>query len=300
MKLNNKGFAISTVMYMILIMAVVLISLILAVLSSRKLVLDKIKDETLNDIYVQKSVSFSNDSWETIAANVRAGNLDNYNVGDTKEVTLKGELSGTYTVRIANKSTPEECNDEKFSQTACGFVVEFVDIITTYVMNQAGEYKTVNYDNGWNIDGYPATLMNQYLKKDIIDYLPDDLKKEIKYTKVISSHGSLDEKNFESTDKLYLLSTKEVWGKEGTTNMVRYDTAESETRQLDYYKNVAKVTTDSSSGAIKKYNGNASYWWLRSAYSDSDNFFYVVYSDGGNSYSSANHSAGISPAFRIG
>ena len=38
--------------------------------------------------------------------------------------------------------------------------------------------------------------------------------------------------------------TKEVWGKEETSNIINYDSAESETRQLDYYKN-AGVTTNS-------------------------------------------------------
>ena len=51
MKLNNKGFAISTIMYMILIMAVVLITLTLTLLNSRKLVLDKIKEEAKDNIY---------------------------------------------------------------------------------------------------------------------------------------------------------------------------------------------------------------------------------------------------------
>ena len=58
MKLNNKGFAISTVMYMILIMAVVLIALTLTLLSSRKLVLDNIKKEVLNEIYNETEISF--------------------------------------------------------------------------------------------------------------------------------------------------------------------------------------------------------------------------------------------------
>ena len=51
MKLNNRGFAISTTMYMILIMAIVLITLTLSVLSARKMVLDKIRKETNNNIY---------------------------------------------------------------------------------------------------------------------------------------------------------------------------------------------------------------------------------------------------------
>lgn len=51
MKLNNKGFAVSTIMYLILVLAIILISLTLAILGNRKLVLDKIKDEALYDIY---------------------------------------------------------------------------------------------------------------------------------------------------------------------------------------------------------------------------------------------------------
>lgn len=51
MKLNNKGFAISSIMYIILILAVILISVTLAILSSRKMILDKIKKETSDNIY---------------------------------------------------------------------------------------------------------------------------------------------------------------------------------------------------------------------------------------------------------
>ena len=58
MKLNNKGFAISTVMYMILIMAVVLITLTLSILSARKLILDKIRKETFNNIYNVYNITY--------------------------------------------------------------------------------------------------------------------------------------------------------------------------------------------------------------------------------------------------
>lgn len=51
MKLNNKGFAISSIMYIILIVAIILITLTLAIMSSRKLLIDKVKDEVINDIY---------------------------------------------------------------------------------------------------------------------------------------------------------------------------------------------------------------------------------------------------------
>lgn len=51
MKLNNKGFAVSTIMYMILVMAVILITLTLTLLSNRKLILDKTKEEAKENIY---------------------------------------------------------------------------------------------------------------------------------------------------------------------------------------------------------------------------------------------------------
>ena len=86
----------------------------------------KVTDETLAYGNTTKPPS-------TIITNVQSGNTDNYNVGDEKEITLTG--FGTFTVRIANKSTPAECNQDGFSQSACGFVIEFKDIITTYNMN---------------------------------------------------------------------------------------------------------------------------------------------------------------------
>ena len=58
MKLNNKGFAISTIMYMILIMAVILIVLTLTLLSNRKLILDKTKEEVKENIYSTSTLPY--------------------------------------------------------------------------------------------------------------------------------------------------------------------------------------------------------------------------------------------------
>lgn len=51
MKLNNKGFAISSIMYIVMIMCVVLILLTLSILSSRKIILDKQKNNVLDALY---------------------------------------------------------------------------------------------------------------------------------------------------------------------------------------------------------------------------------------------------------
>ena len=232
--------------------------------------------------------SFSTDSWKTILANVKVGNFSKYNVGDTREVDL-GTTYGTHTLRVANTSTPSECSTSGFSQTACGFVLEFADIITTHKMN----------DTDTNVGGWPATSMRTFINNDIYNAIPSEIKNAIIDTTVVSGHGKTSgETNFTSTDKLYLLSTAEVWA-QGSSNTVSTDTARDVTRQLDYYKNLS-VTTSNKSGAIKKNGTSASYWWLRAAFSNYTYNFLSVNSYG-NYYSyTANTTGGVAPAFRLG
>ena len=256
---------------------------------------------TVEDNYVPQPKSFAEDTWETIAKNTSS---DVYNVGDTRQVLIDNK---PYTVRIANKSTPAECNDSNFSQTACGFVVEFADIV---------EEKQMNLTNT-NVGGWKDSAMRKYLNGDTDDHmtyndttngptatffskLPKELRDAIENTTVVSGHGSTSgETNFTSTDKIYLLSAHEVW-KDGTSNQVStYDTAYNQTRQLDYYKNLG-VTTDSYSGAIKKYNNSNSHWWLRAASSSRRDSFLYVTADGCWDYTPAGSRSGLAPAFRIG
>ena len=234
-----------------------------------------------------KTTTFAEDSWKTIAAAIKNGQLDSYPLGSEKEV----EIGGTsYTVRVANNTTPEECNRADFSQTACGFVVEFVDILMTGSMNSTDT----------NVGGWPATEARTLANSDYFNYLPSDLQKVIIDTNVISGHGrTVGETNFTSTDKLYLLSAHEVW-EDGTSNQVlKYDTASSNTRQLDYYANLG-VTTNNYSGAIKQYNSSDFSWWLRAANSDDDSFFLRVNDSGDWDTGSAIGTNGFAPAFRIG
>ena len=95
--------------------------------------------------------SFATDSWVTISNAVKNNNTGKYNVGDTKTIDMG--TYGTHTLRIANKSTPSECSTSGFSQSACGFVVEFADIITTHNMNPEGTYNGITFSDGWNKDG---------------------------------------------------------------------------------------------------------------------------------------------------
>ena len=233
----------------------------------------EIKEVSLKQIVVGQN--FSTDSWETIIEAVKNGDASAYKVGDTKTIDMG--TFGTHTVRIAN-TTP--CDGSLQSETACGFVIEFADIITTHVMN----------DTKTNVGGWPATSMRTYLNSDIYNALPADLRSGIINTKVISGHGSTSgETNFESTDKLYLLSTAEVRAGGYTYDRAKESTI---TRQLDYY------ALETSTG-IKQNNGSNEYWWLRPAVSTSTYSFCTVTSDGGMNTNFAYITRGVSPAFRL-
>ncbi len=236
---------------------------------------------------VDKPSAFSTDSWSTIISSVKANNKRGYKVGDTKEIDLG--TYGTHTLRIANTSTPSECSTTGFSQSACGFVLEFADIITTNTMN----------DRASNLNGWPVTEIHTIINANVYNALPSDLRSVIIDTTTISGHGSRNgETNFTSTDKLYLLSTAEIWA-QGSSNTISYDTARDVTRQLDYYKNLG-TSTSNYSGAIKKDGTITSDWWLRSASSSSGGSFYYVSANGSSNSSTAISTKGVSPAFRIG
>ncbi len=233
--------------------------------------------------YKAVSRSFVTDSWATIIANVKAGYGSEYAVGSTKEVDLG--TYGTHTLRIANTSTLSECSTEGFSQTACGFVLEFADIITTYGMN----------DTNTNVGGWPTTSMKTFVNNDIYNAISEEIKNAIIDTTVVSGHGyTSGEENFTSTDKLYLLAPKEIY-----TNFSSRDSSKDLTRTLDYYTSIG-VTTDNYSGAIKKNGFRADDWWLRSAPSSGINNFYIISNDGIYGTDSAYYPNGVSPAFRIG
>ena len=74
MKLGNKGFAISTIMYMILILALVITACALAVLNSRSNILNKLKDN------VQKQINDQNEE-ENFICKLKEGSLE-YSIGN--------------------------------------------------------------------------------------------------------------------------------------------------------------------------------------------------------------------------
>jgi len=231
--------------------------------------------------------NFHDDSWETIvyairhntevAANVYKPVSGGPSAQSTKTIDM-GTL-GTHTIRMSNTTA---CTTQT-STTACGFVIEFVDIISEQQLS------TYNNFSG----GYPATNVGfNYVTQTVYNVIPANIRQYIISTNVVSGHRSWDSNNFTTPNqKLYLLSSYEVLG--NTT----YDSATSATRQLDYYS-----TNSSVENLYVKYLGNQSkYWWTRTASSGSYDRFLAIYNSSDHIWEEhPTVSYGISPAFRIG
>ena len=235
-----------------------------------------------------KPSAFSTDSWSTIISSVKANNKRGYKVGDTKKIDLG--TYGTHTLRVANISKSDSCGNSGYSESGCGFVIEFADIITNRVINSTSTTR-----GSWS-----ATTIRTFVNNDIYNLLPTDLKKSILNTNVITGHGNSEDNNSTSTDKLYLLSPIEIYGSVSTT----YDSAINVTNQLDYYKQ-NNVSLNSYDSAIKNTvvsggTGSANAWWTRTPAQIMDGQFMMV-TDTGNLYSTyLTQQLGVSPAFRIG
>lgn len=241
-----------------------------------------LNDENVNNPTTGRASSFEDDSWKEIQTNIRNNNTSQYKVGDTRELKIG---NNTYTLRIANKTSPSDiCSGSTNSQTACGFVVEFVDIVEKRAMNSS------------DVSGWPLTELYTYLQGDFYNSLPNDLKEVIAKTRVVSGGSS---GNYTTNDKLYFLSLKELSGLNSTS-----DTSSSQTRRLDYYatKNMlcgggghCKITE-----AKKRYNDEFNSYYTRMV--DASRHSVVIDSTGLiNNYSGIRmvNVVGFAPVFRI-
>ena len=238
--------------------------------------------------------TFRTDSWSTIKSNLE-NDPSYYAIGCEKQIELDMDNDGNnelYTVRIANTSTPEICNTYGYSQTACGTVIEFADIVTSHVMNST-------YSNA---GGWIESEMITWLNNDFYDKLPNDLKNIIIPTYPIVSGSGLGQSsdnvtiNDSSKNKIYLLSPVEIG-----TDAGEWDNKIDpllDTRTLDCYIDSNKRYNN---GYKSNIDGNSSRWWLRTARAlDSDAFLYNMMSGGGGVLANGAYSRfGVSPAFRI-
>ena len=247
---------------------------------------DKLVVDDEEQVVIPAPVSFETDDWSTIVANAKIGNTSAYTVGSKKQITLSSsdsDIAGTYTVRVANNSTPSSCDDDEFSQTACGFVLEFENIISEHEM----------HTGGFSYGGWKASDMRTYINTDILNAFPDIIKNNIRNTRVVSSHETQKTDNYVTTDKIYLFSTTEIFGFP-TDSPTKRDSAALQTRQLDYYSGLG-VTEKIYTAAAKENK----IWWLRTTSSVSNGVNYVVFEDGCWASDLVREPWGVSVAFLL-
>ncbi len=218
---------------------------------------------------------FHSDSWDTIVQNVHNDTTDDYEIGDIKEIEMDRNDDGvneTYKIRLINKTTPNECSQEGYSQTACGFVLEFY---TT-----AGQSIYSNqYTGSWRDSDLRA-----YMNNTIYEKLPKEVKDVVLDTYVISGHSNNETENFITEDKLYALNYIEV----GDTTSLETDTSSSASRVEDYYA--------SPDMTLQKEGTTA--WWLRSSSTTYNNYATAVYQNK-TAIRPKYNNASATPAFRI-
>jgi hypothetical protein len=217
-----------------------------------------------------KIVPFASGTWGQIHDMVQAAIsgkliLSNYwAVGDIKDVTLTtGEI---IQLQIAG------FNHDTYSDG----VTAPITLVMKNCLNTISKMNSSSINTG----GYPASAMKTYVETNIYNKLPSDLKaivapvKKKCYT-TYNQAGSLSEASY----NVWLLAEAEV------LDSVSYTIGNGEGTKYPIF-------TDNAS-RIKKVNGSADGWWLRSAYSGNSTRFVFVFSDGSASHSFAVAGAGV-------
>ena len=152
------------------------------------------------------------------------------------------------------------------TDSGSGFTFCCGDIATMHSMNSS------NVTTG----GWEQSAMRSWLSDTLLKALPSDLQSVIK---AVSKKNTANYGAATTSDKLWLLSFTEVGLDSGTTEGAKYS-----------------VFKDNAS-RVRKSNGSANYWWLRSV--GSSIYFRGVGSDGSLGGGSASYDYGVVPCFSI-
>lgn len=193
---------------------------------------------------------------------------DYFNIGDTKNVTIG---SATYVVEIVGFSH----DDRADGSGKVGLTFGLKDCLNTaYQMNSSNT----------NSGGWGGCALRATLRGDIWNQLPSDLRDVIKeVTKKTSAGGASGIINSIS-DTLFLFAEKEIFGS-------KQYSVDGEGNQY------ARFTA--SNTRIKKLNGSATYWWLRSPNSGYASSFCAVSTSGAADDGYAYFSNGVCFGFCI-
>lgn len=251
------------------------------------------------------SKSLEGSSWAEIAEIAETGRADEFfGVGNTKEVTLKGQ-SFSHTVRIIDFNH----DDLADGSGKVGITFEFANLISK---NDKSSYK-IGWNSSENYDyrqsGINISLNNETEgEESIVNMFPDDLRQEgiIKQVnKLVGVNESETEgkDNYKATSfsaKLFPLAYDEIHAPEAEPTDVTPGEA-GNTGIYEYYKNHSGDTLEDMAYRVKKTIVDDSGWYfLRSpGISGVPISVYAITGDGGVAPTDIEFDRGIAPAFCI-
>lgn len=213
---------------------------------------------------------FEDFTWSQISDIVHSGYADQLlSLGDMKDVTLTtGEV---ITIEIAG------FNHDTYASGGTAPV--------SFVMKDC--LKTIKQMNtsNTNVGGWDGSAMYTFCNTEFFNMLPADLRALIKPVNKKTSTGNQSSTLKTTADKIWLLSMEEAFG---TTN--NYSVA----GEGELYP----IFTDNAS-RVKKINGSAHWWWLRSPYIGNSTNFCNVNSSGSYNNNNASNSNGVAAGFYV-
>lgn len=194
---------------------------------------------------------FAEESWENIIAACQSGRVPStWKIGDQHTLTVSGT---EYMVDIIGFNH----DDYADGSGKAPITFQMHDISHEYNMHN------VSYGNSYSWEN--CNMRKVWLPNLLEQGIPS-IKSAVREVTKLTSAGNASSTIKATADKLFLLSEVEVFG---TTSM----SYAGEGKRYDYYAG--------GGSTIKKQNGSANYWWLRSPYKDSVDYYVVAYPGGG-------------------
>lgn len=223
---------------------------------------------------------FANNDWATIRKAVRSGNIPStWVVGDTKDITLSNGQTISY--RIADKQAGRYALAD-----GSGFSNMVLEPITQ-ISNLTAKMNTSGFNNG----GFAQSEMRTVTLINVLTLFPTDVQDAMSEVMVLSGTGDGSTSGTSSSaNKIFLAAEMELFA----SRLYSIGNAECPLGQFDYYK-----THNNNSDRIKKRDGSANSYWLRSPGSGGSTIFCYVSDNGyANSYNAVK-AMGVAPFFAI-
>lgn len=242
--------------------------------------------------FVTQNPSLQSTSWSKIAELSAAGKAKKaFSIGDEKTVTLTtGE---TITLVILGFD-----HDEKTGGGKAGITFGMKELLnTSYPMNASHT----------NAGGWNESKMRTETMATLLSQLPSDLRNVIKAVNKKATAGNQGTSLTASSDKLWLFAAAELWSKTAIENSASSDLKNNaaayngEGTQYEYFKNTVgdAEPNNSCSALVKRKNGSAHHWWLRSPIIGNTSSFRCVYINGNVGYYGAGTTDGVCFGFCV-